>query len=251
MVMRMKTWSWGLAVVLLAAGVVRADEAAGPKAVIDKAIKAHGGLDNLKKYAAQVAKAKGKFYGMGDGIDYTSETSFQAPNKLRILVDAGGFKFVQIVDGDKGWMDVNGEVSEMNKEFLEEARHELHAMNVSRLFPLLEDGYKLSALGEVKVDGKPAVGVKVEHKGFRDVNLFFDKDSGLLVKMERRGKDVMAGGTEYTAEELLSDYKKVDGLEVPYKVLINRDGKKFVESEVTEVKVAEKLDAKVFGKPQG
>jgi hypothetical protein len=249
MVMRMKTWSWGLAVVLLGGGVVRADEPAGPKAVIDKAIKAHGGIDNLKKYVAQVTKGKGKYYGMGDGIDYTSETSFQAPNKLRVHVDAGGFNFTQIVNGDKGWMDANGEVSEMNKEFIEEARQELHAMNVSRLFPLLDDGYKLSPLGEVKVEGKPAVGVKVERKGFRDVNLYFDKDSGLLVKMERRGKDLMAGGTEYTAEELLHDYKKVDGVEVPYKVTINRDGKKFVESEATEVKVAEKLDDKVFAKP--
>jgi hypothetical protein len=247
--MHKRTWCWGLAALILAGGAARADEAATPKAILDKAIKAHGGADALKKYTAQVTKAKGKFYGMGDGIDYTSETSVQAPNKLRVFVDANGFKFTQVVNGDKGWMDVNGEVTEMNKDFLEEARQELHAVDVARLVPLLQEGYKLSPLGEVKVDGKPAVGIKVEHKGYRDVGLFFDKDSGLLVKIERRGKDVMQGGAEYTAEELLSDYKKVEGLQVPYKQTINRDGKKYIESEATDVKVAEKLDDKVFAKP--
>jgi hypothetical protein len=246
--MHKRTWSWGLAVLLLAGGVVRAQEAA-PKAIIEKAIKAHGGAEAIKKYAAEVVKAKGKVHIMDMAIDYTSETSYQAPNKLRVVVDAAAFKFTQVVNGDKGWMDFNGEVSEMNKDYMEEARQELHAMEVGRLLPVLEDGYKLSALAETKVGGKPAVGVKVEYKDYRPVSLFFDKDSGLLVKVERRAKDVMAGGAEYTAEVLYGDYKKVEGLQMPYKETINRDGKKFIESEATEIKVAEKLDDKVFAKP--
>ena len=37
------------------------------------------------------------------------------------------------------------------------------------------------------------MGVKVESKGHRDVNLFFDKGSGLLVKAEFIIKDIMGG----------------------------------------------------------
>jgi hypothetical protein len=59
----------------------------------------------------------------------------------------------------------------------------------------------------------------------------------------------MNGGKEYMAETFYSDYKKVDGLLIAHKLLIKRDGNKYVDAEVTEVKVSEKLDDSVFAKP--
>jgi hypothetical protein len=238
----------GVWVVLATGGAARADDAE-VKAVIEKAIKAHGGADVLNKFLAFSAKSKGKYYGMGEGIDYTSETQIQYPDKERFVVQAGDFKFTQVVNGDKGWIVAGAETRAMDKEQLEEAREELYAAGLTRLTPLTGAGYKLAALGSVKVGDRDAVGVRVEHKGHRDVSLFFDKDTGLLLKMERRGKDVMGGGGEFTAEEIFGDYKKVDGMSMPFKITIKHDGKRFVESETTEATPAEKLDASVFAKP--
>jgi hypothetical protein len=247
--MRKSVWVSGLAVALLVGVTVRADDAADAKATVEKGIQAAGGAELLNKFKAETIKAKGKFYGMGEGIEYTSEVNFQEPNKSRTHVDAGGFQFTQIVNGDKGWIDLNGDVNEMNKEMLEEAREEQYAANVARLTPLSQEGYMLSSLGEAKVGDHAAVGVKVSHKGHRDVKLYFSKDSGLLVKVERKGKDVMGGGVEFTGETLLSNYKKVEGVQVPFKTTINRDGKKYIESETQEAKLFEKLPDKLFAKP--
>jgi hypothetical protein len=235
-------------VLVLAGGAARADEA-DAKAVIDKAIKAHGGAELLAKFPAMTVKTKGKFYGLGDAIEYTAESQFQAPDKQRVEVRSDNFTFLRVVNGDKGWVAANGETREMDKEQLAEARDELHATNVARLAPLTGKDFKLSSLGEVEVGGRPAVGVRVEHKGFRDVSLFFDKENGLLVKMERRGKDVMGGGGEFTQESIFSDYKKVEGVQVAFKLTAQRDGKRYIESETTEATPAEKLDASAFGKP--
>src|SRR2546428_402188 len=95
-----------LILALPAAG--RADDAADMKALVEKAIQAHGGADNLAKQKAVVVKMKGKFHGLpGAVIDYTSETSSQQPAKLRTVVEGDvmgtTFKVVQIVNGDKGW----------------------------------------------------------------------------------------------------------------------------------------------------
>jgi hypothetical protein len=247
--MRKLVWVSGLAAVVLSGGVLRADDAAGAKATIEKAIQAQGGADVLKKFTALTIKAKGTFYGMGDGIEYTSESSIQDPDKFRVEVKAGDFKFVQIINGDKGWAVTGDNSQEMDKDQLEEAKESLYAHHVERLVPLLGEGYKLSSLGDVKVGDRAAVGVRVERKGHRDISLFFDKESHLLIKVERRAKDVMAGGQEYTAETLYSDYKKVDGLQVPHKETIKRDGKRYIEQEVTEAKPAEKLDDNTFAKP--
>jgi len=91
--------------------------------------------------------------------------------------------------------------------------------------------------------------VHVEHKGYRDINLYFDKESNLLLKMETRIKDPLRGGEEVAAETLYSDYRNVDGVMTAHKIAIKYDGKTYIESEVTEVKYAERLDDHVFEKP--
>jgi len=114
---------------------------------------------------------------------------------------------------------------------------------------LLDREYKLSPLGEEKIDDRPAIGLHVEHRGFRDLNLYFDKENYLLLKVETRIKDPLRGGEEVAAETLYSDYRDVDGIMTARKVTIKYDGKTYIESEITEAKYAEKLDDKVFEKP--
>jgi outer membrane lipoprotein-sorting protein len=241
-----------------ACGTARADDQADLRKVIDKAIKATGGEEKLAKYKAESFKMKGKFYGMGDeGIEYTGEWQVQPPDKFRVQVDGevGGQKvnfFTQVVNGNKVWRKgFNEETQEVtDKDDLTEIKEQFNAREVESLLPLVKGKeYQLASLGDVKVNDKPAVGIRVSRKGFRDVNLFFDKDKGLLVKVETIVKDQMTGGKEQTQEETLSDFKEVNGITHPMKLAINRDGKKYVDGEITEIEFKEKLDDAVFAKP--
>jgi len=245
----MRQWLCALSFLALAAAAPARAGDDDVKAVVEKAIKAQGGADEIAKYPAARLTLKGKFYGMGgDGVDFTSTSAVQQPDRSRNEVTGDQFKFLQVVNGDKGWIKLNDNVQDMDKDQLAEARETLHAGAVQRLVGLTGKDYKLSSLGESKVGDKAAVGVHVERKGRRDVNLFFDKDTGLLLKLETRVKDLMAG-KEVTEERLFSDYKKMDGAQVPQKVVINRDGNKYVESELTDYKRMEKLDSSLFDKP--
>ncbi|HEY7330507.1 MAG TPA: hypothetical protein VH592_22900 [Gemmataceae bacterium] len=232
---------------------VRADEDAQIREVVEKAIKAHGGPDNLTKFKASAAKQKGKYHGMGAPLDYTSDASLQLPDRFRIEVrfKAGDqdFTFIQIIAGNKGWRKLGDNTEELDKDMIDEAKESMNSSNISHLICLKHKEYKLSPLGEVKVGDRPAIGVRVEHKGYRDVSLFFDKEKDLLLKMETRGKDVMQGGQEFTSTTFYDDYKKVEGMMVAHRVTIERDGKPYVDSEVTEVTLSEKLDDSVFEKP--
>lgn len=232
---------------------VRADEDAKLREVVDRAIKAHGGIDNLTKFKASIAKQKGKFYGLGEALEYTSEESIQLPDRFRVEVHskANGqeFTFIQVINGNKGWVKFGDQTNELDKDALAEGKEQMNAATVSHLACLKNKEYKLSSLGEAKVGDRPAIGVRVESKGYRDVSLFFDKDKNLLLKTETRGKDVMQGGQEYTSTTLYDDYKMVEGIMVAHKVTVQRDGKPYVEGETTEEKVSEKLDDSVFEKP--
>jgi len=232
---------------------LHADEEAQLQEVITRAIQAHGGTEVLTKYKAVTSKEKGKFHGLSQALEFTSETSMQLPDRVRTEVRSkvGNEEFVliQVVNGEKGWVKIGDRTATMNQEMLAEAKEQLNYATISHLVYLKNKDYKLSPLGEVKVGSRPAVGIRVEHKGYRDVNLFFDKDKGLLLKIETRGKDLAQGGQEYTATILYDDYKKVEGMMVPHKITIEHNGKPYVEGEVVEVKIAEKLDESVFAKP--
>jgi len=239
---------------LAAAPVVRADAEADARAVIDKAVKAHGGADNLAKFKAVVAKMKGKVEVNGMTIDYTMTATTHAPDKMKVdtEVEVMGQKltFGQVVNGDKGWIKLADKAMDMDKDQVAEAREHLHAGWVATLAPLGDKSFKLSPMGESKVDGKDAVGVQVSYKDRRDVNLFFDKKSGLLVKTETRSKDLLGGNNqEFTDEKFFSNYKDFNGIQRAVKVLLKRDGKDFGDAEVTEYEGKDKLDDSVFAKP--
>ncbi len=242
-----------LVVGLLSAGLLRAADNADPMAVIDKAIQATGGTAKLAKYHGNLVKMKGQFHGMGTPIDFTGEMTTQTPNKMRFALDmevmGSKFTFLQIFNGKEGWISLNGTVTEMDKDAAEEARESLHSGSVEHLLPLKSKDYTLSTLGEDKVGDRPVVGVRASRKGYRDVNLYFDKEKFLLLKSATVVKDPMAGGQEQQGERFFSDYKEQDGIRYAGKVKIKRDGKDYVDSETLEYKPQEKVDDSVFAKP--
>jgi hypothetical protein len=239
-------------------GAGRADDKADLDKVIDKAIKAHGGAENLGKFKAVTFKMKGKFYMGEEGIDFTGEMATQDPGKSRMELSfeimGKQAKFLQVANGDKGWQQIKvGDMTvkdeELNKEELAEAKEGQYAGSVGGLVVLKKKDFKLEPLGEVKVGDKPAIGVRVTHKGHRDISLFFDKKTSLLLKSERVIKDLEKGGEEVTQVELYEDYKDIKGAKHAGKITIQRDGKKHVEAEMSDYKVADKLDDNLFTKP--
>ena len=67
--------------------------------------------------------------------------------------------------------------------------------------------------------------------------------------MTRPGVDPVSKDA-VTQEEYYSDYKEKDGVKQPWKLLINHDGKKFMEAAVTEITYPATLPEKMFTKPE-
>jgi hypothetical protein len=230
----------------------RADDAADAKALVEKAIKAHGGQDKLAKFTGHTVKFKGNFHGMGQAIPMTGEVSTQGNDKIRVdvEVEAGGMKFriINVFDGEKGWNKIGDMLMELDKDLVAEAKEQTYVGWVETLAPLKDKQFTLATVGEIKVDNRPALGVKVSSKGRRDVDLYFDKETGLLVKRESRVKDE-GSGQEVTEEAFPSEYKDVQGTKQAMKFVIKRDGKLYLDGEASELQLSEKLDASLFTKP--
>jgi hypothetical protein len=246
---------WLLAAATIAAlpaAAMASDKAA--RGVVEKAIKAQGGADKVTKLRVMRIKVEGTM-SLAPGqpaIPFVLEDWWQMPGQYKTTsrFELGGKKVsqTQAIDGEAGWMQVNGATQDLPKAAVAEMREQKHAEDLDRLGFLADKGISLSSLGEAKVGGRAAVGVLVKSKGHRDVKLWFGKRSGLLVKREHR---VLDGGTgkEVTQEVVFSDYRGADGLKHYRALTAYRSGKKVIEAKVVELKFFDKLDKKVFAKP--
>jgi hypothetical protein len=215
------------------------------------AIQAHGGEKNLAKLKAESWKIKGRIYEGDEVMFFTCEWFVQPPHRLRenleLVVDGKPARFVRVIDGDKGWLRVDDQVGELEKGEFAENKQELFAHWITTLLPLRDPAFQLAPLGESVVEGRPAVGVRVSHKDYRDVNLFFDRDKGLLLKEEMRGKGQT--GKEAVQETCFFDYREIDGVQSPRRFVGKRDGKTYIDGEVSDYSPRDKFDDMEFAKP--
>jgi len=243
----MTRWAFGL----LACAVVLAPAAGRDKAaedVVKKAIDAHGGKDALTKLLAGTYSSKGTINVQGMELPFTATSAYQIPGKMRqdLTVKAGqDLKIVVVANGDKVSQTVAGQAQPLSNDVKEEILQGVVAQEVTQLTPLLEGGrFTLKAEKDADVGGKPAAVVLVTGKGLNDTRLYFDKGTGLLVRMVR--KALSPEGRQVEEEATVSDYEKVSGVAQPKKIEVKHDGKPFMKATMSDYKLSEKLDPKVF-----
>jgi hypothetical protein len=222
------------------------------KRILDKAIQARGGEAQNAKLTRVEIKVKGKAELPGLGmVPMTIEDSWQLPDKYRtsFKVEAMGQTFTQIIilNGSAAWAMANGRSVQLPPEAIAEFREQFHAESLDTLLPLKDKRYTISLLPESKVEDRAVVGIHVKAKGHRDVKLYFDKETGHLLKREH---PILADSNKLVVQEIIfGDYKDFGGVKFWNKIRALRDGRLNIEGEVTEIKFPEKFDQKVFGQP--
>ena len=166
-------------------------------------------------------------------VPFKTEETVRFPDHCRVDLDLGRTRLVVVLNGDKGWMQAGGATQPMNKDTYAERRDELYVWWLMTLTPLLKDGFELKPLADAKVNDKEAAVVKVSRKDRPDVRLYFDKKSGLLIKIARRGQNA---GVPINMEYHYSDHKDYDGVKWPGKELTTMNGTKLSEVKFTSYK---------------
>ena len=166
------------------------------KAIVDKAVAAHGGQDKLLR----TFRWKEQYY-FGESKDGTvREASLDPP-------DAWWQKSKNIAAGNADRSD---------KTYL---------VWVWTLVPLLDKDSKLSLLPDLEVDGKPAAGLKLNRDGRREISLYFEKESGRLSRIDWRAYHVT-----------FENWKEHDGARYPAKAVVRKkDGSIHLWTEFLEL----------------
>jgi hypothetical protein len=219
-------------------------------AIVDKAIKALGGEEKLKSVKAATWKAKGSMKFGDNENQFTSQTTVQGLDKFRREFDGEfngkKFKGITVVNGDKGQRRFGDNNMDLNEDAVANEKRNLYLQIVPiRLVPLKGKKFKVATAGEEKVGDAAAVAVKATGPDGKDFKLYFDKNTGLPLKLVA----TVAGfnGKEFTQETTYGNFKDFDGIKVATKIENKRNGEKFMDQEITEFKVLLKVDPKTFG----
>src|SRR5438046_885922 len=109
-----------LLLILGVGGPGRPAAAQDASAILDKAIQALGGAEKLSKAKILLSKGKGTFTFMGNDNEATFQSVSQNLDHIRreLTINAGGneFKVVSGLAGDKGWRDLGGNRTELDKD---------------------------------------------------------------------------------------------------------------------------------------
>jgi hypothetical protein len=244
--------SAGCCIALVAAATAVAQEI-DLKAIVRQAIEAHGGEKELAKMQAGISKYKGKMRVLGKMVDVVGENAIQKPDKLRSSLDievAGKtINVVTVFDGKTFWASSMGNTTEVKDEkTIDEVKQSMLSEGGSGLVDILKAPFELSAIGEAKVKDKDTFGIRVSKKGQRDLSYFFDKKTHLLAKTETRNYDPQTA-KEVTQEKIITEYQDKNGIKVGKRVEILKDGEMFMDLEITDIDLRDKLDPSTFQMP--
>ena len=238
---------------LLAAGAGRGEEAAkAARATLERGITALGGPKLLAARALS-GTSRGSVFVLGNKSPVTNEWTVQGLDQLKwvteVTLNDNPASITVVLDRDKGWIKGNdAPAGPLPKAQLPALLHGFAALRiVETLVPLTEKEWKLSSLGEIKVDDKPALGIKAAKKGMPEVDIYFDKASGLPVRGEMRVKE--ADGMEVAYVASFGGYKKVEGRMHFTRLTVKREDAVVLEMERGDIKAKDKVDDVTFAKP--
>jgi len=222
--------------------------AAGPSAdeILDKYIQALGGAERLAKLTSFVGKGTYGGYDT-DFLKAPFEVFAKAPGQRTTIAHTPIGDSTTAYDGHAGWIaafdkpvpvlglpaggDLDGVKLDADLSFPGRIKQALSDWRVG--FPV------------TTINDRDAVVVQGRCAGGSRVKLFFDQESGLLVR-QVRFTTTMVGVVPTQVD--YSDYREVAGVKMPFKWTVTwTDGQSMIELSEVQPNVA--IDAAKFGKP--
>jgi hypothetical protein len=246
----MRAFAITVGLMLLPGGALVADEA--PRRLIERAIAAHGGYERLASARAERLRLKGTLHAGAGSAPFTSDQAVELPGRYRSVVrvtqGANTHTVVHAIDGDKAAVWIDGRSMPVAATHRAQLLQALQLHQAMKLVTLLSDpSFTLRPLGQSTVNGRAAVGLRVSGKLQRDLAVYFDRETALLVKT-----DLLVdgpGGKDVRQETYYSDHREMGGHRRPAKVVVYRDGKKVMEAEVVEARPVEGIDPEELARP--
>src|SRR5262245_65052869 len=145
----------------------------------------------------------------------------------------------------RGWCAPQLVKQDMNDAQIADMQGELYLRRVLTLLPLRDEEFKIKPVDGIEVGGRKTTGIRVTHKDWPAVNLYFDSENWLLVKIAGRYREA---GSLNMREIIFSVFQAIDGVQTPNKIFEIHNGTRFQECAV-EYSFPTRISEKEFEAP--
>ncbi len=207
--------------------------------ILAKYVQAVGGEDALNKITSRVEKGTLSGFGPPSPV----EVYAKSPDKRVSIVHMQRGDMFTAFDGQSGWMTgFDGHNHDMEGA-------DVYAARLDGDFQLFTDApkvFKQVRMGRPeKVGDKDAWVILGITPGEPPVKLYFDKDSGLLLRQVRYAQTPVG---RYPTQVDYADFREADGVKIPYQWTIARPGNSFT-IKVDSVQQNVPVEDSKFAKP--
>jgi hypothetical protein len=214
--------------------------------VLQRVVQAKGGLESLRSIRTVVVDADMSVTTARGPTIIPTKTYVVYPDKFRVDATFAGQQSIQAYNSGTAWVKDPAGVSAAPPAM----RNDFAATVKRDTFPLLiaaaESRLMLRLLPEEGKDGAVLKVVEVSGNGLDPVRLFIDRDYRIVRQTYTTpGPD----GRPSQAEELFSDYRKVNGIDVPFKAAVLRNGQQILERTLRSVTFNTAVDPTLFQQP--
>jgi outer membrane lipoprotein-sorting protein len=214
------------------------------KDILAKMIEAQGGRAALEKI--KDTTMTGTMEIPQAGITGSLSVYYKEPDKVRMDMEFMGMVMTQAYDGENGW-SVNpqtGSVEDMTED--QAAEMKKMAMGNASLLNPEKLGITYSYKGKETIEGKDYLMLEQTFADGDMATIYVDPKTYLVYKSRQKAANL--AGVQTESEIFTDDYRKVDGMMMPYRVRIVQEGEEAFTMTFTDVKFNTGLEDSLFKK---
>ena len=218
------------------------------QAVLARAMKAHGGAARLKALKDVTSRSSITITTPNGTVDGEINVIVRPPDRTRIEMSMLGQNGVQVLDGDKGWSSSGGQTQELGGEQLQAMKSGVRTQVLPFLARLASGEVQAGWVAEEKV-GDQVVDVLQIVDGDAQSRAAFSRTSGLLLRLEQE-EPSMFGGGKVPMARLYTDYRAVEGIQVPFRTERLAHGERLIEDRVSSLSINKGVSDSAFQRPR-
>jgi hypothetical protein len=217
------------------------DEIGSADETLNHYLQAIGGAAALQSIRSQTEKGT---LDAGSGAQFPVEVALQSPDKRSMVIHFSGGNSLEVLNGDFGWSLVPGRsLHEMNHAEVEAA----HLQADPGLWARIKRSYsEFKKVREIPIAGRPAVEIRASAANLPPLQLCFDRDSGLLLRIVRFVDSPL--GRNPTQIDY-SDYRNVAGTMQPFRWTVSQPQARYTV-QLSAIEVNQPLEDSLFSKPE-
>lgn len=211
------------------------------RTLLDRAIAAAGGLNNLQRHLVLAWQGTATITVAGRVVRIEGDWRIEPPDRAAIEtfeVEKGPVSTRSLfIDGERGWTTKGGQSQVLPQAFVGNEQEQFYLYWLIRLVPLLEKGFRLTPV-EPDADGR--AGFRVDRDGRRDATLYFTADAR-LVRIVTTVTDPTSG-RDLPEELRFSGQIVADGIRWPRRIQVLQNAAPFFDLELTSFRTLDKLE---------